>query len=474
MIKILFIHYHLRTGGVTTVVTQQAKVLADTCDLLVAAGDIPENQKKDLPFDTAVIPGLGYDRKDVQPDDPDDVADQLMGAVYKKWENGCDLVHVHNATLAKNKNFIKILKNLQRRGLRLLIQIHDFAEDGRPHAFYSDFYPENCHFAVINSRDYNLLSRSGLRPEGLHFLPNMVREFDLDNNSEKISKKIVLYPVRAVRRKNIGEALLMSLFFKNDETLAITRPASSDSDMKPYERWKAFAQENDLNVIFEAGLKFSFEALFKNSEWIITTSITEGFGFSFLDPWMAQKFLWGRRIRDLCADFVKKGVKLDHLYDGLYIPFGWIDSELLFEKWKDALLSSCRLYGHMPDKSMLMYTFNKMERENKIDFGMLDETFQQGVVFRILAHEKNRKKLVELNPFLKAFGHVKNQEKIITHNKDAIAFHYNREKYKKNLVHIYTRVMKTDVCHRIKKSALLNHFLQPDNFSLLKWGQGDE
>lgn len=34
MMKIAFIHYHLKTGGVTSVLKQQVETLRDVCDVL--------------------------------------------------------------------------------------------------------------------------------------------------------------------------------------------------------------------------------------------------------------------------------------------------------------------------------------------------------------------------------------------------------------------------------------------------------
>ena len=110
----------------------------------------------------------------------------------------------------------------QNRGIRLFLQIHDFAEDGRPHLYYPGEYPADCHYGVINSRDYKILLNAGLEQKGLHKLFNMVNPFD-GTRQDRGEKNVVLYPVRAIRRKNIGEAILLSLFFKNGATLAITR-----------------------------------------------------------------------------------------------------------------------------------------------------------------------------------------------------------------------------------------------------------
>ena len=107
--KIAFIHYHLRTGGVTTVLKQQAEAISDSNDVLVLTGELPESR---LWADIRYIPGLGYDSFAEKTHAPDDVAEAIIKTILSKWKNGCDILHVHNPTLAKNKSFLKILKLL--------------------------------------------------------------------------------------------------------------------------------------------------------------------------------------------------------------------------------------------------------------------------------------------------------------------------------------------------------------------------
>ena len=199
--KIAFLHYHLKPGGVTTVIEQQINALKDECEMLVLTGEAPE---KHLSEKTIVVPEIGYDQPALTRTAPELTARKILHAINAYWPSGCDILHVHNPLLAKNKNFLKILSKLQDNNLRLLLQIHDFAEDGRSGVYYTDEpYPSDCHFCVINSRDYNVLLKSGLDQSGLHLLLNMVTPFDT-TFAQKISKDFILYPVRAIRRKNIG------------------------------------------------------------------------------------------------------------------------------------------------------------------------------------------------------------------------------------------------------------------------------
>ena len=158
--KIAFIHYHLKTGGVTTVLKQQLHAVSSQWETLVLTGLPPET-----PFPARIvhIPELGYSSEYRHEIDPDDVAQTILKAIERIFEDSCDVLHVHNPTLAKNRHFIKILKALQKRGANLLLQIHDFAEDGRPHAYFAEDYPADCHYGVINGRDYELLLNAGLK-----------------------------------------------------------------------------------------------------------------------------------------------------------------------------------------------------------------------------------------------------------------------------------------------------------------------
>ena len=123
--------------------------------------------------------------------------------------------------------------------------------------------------------------RDGLKPQGLHLLENTVTEPVLSQKPEA-DNPMVLYPIRAIRRKNIGEAILLSLFFIHRQTLAVTLPPNSPADIRSYDGWKAFVKDYNLNLDFDRGLHCDFAALVLSADFLITSSITEGFGFSFL------------------------------------------------------------------------------------------------------------------------------------------------------------------------------------------------
>ena len=475
--KIAYMHYHLKTGGVTAVLKQQVDVVIDSCDVLVLTGSLPDSP---FPCDVVHIPGLGYDIYRQDSSNPETVADAVVKAIDSKWKNGCSLLHVHNPTLKKNKNFLKILNALKNKGVRLFLQIHDFAEDGRPLSYFAEEdYIHDCHYGVINSRDYNILLKADLKKEGVHKIFNTVNPF-LSGASptvkrgsllstEDVSRRHVLYPVRAIRRKNIGEAVLLSLFFKKNIPLVITLPPNSPADIRSYENWKRFVNENNLNVVFEAGLTRKFSDLVLSADFFITTSISEGFGFSFLEPWTARKLLWGRKLPDICQDFEKNSIRLNHLYTKLDVPMDWIDIQKFIDTWKAGIRNVQNAFGMLINETSVKNSCKNIIAGNTVDFGLLNESFQKKIISALLSDITHRDRMLHLNPFLLNSGDISNKDNIIRENMKAVLHHYNPVTYKEELLGIYKKVISKNIRQKINKQKLLAEFVTPDNFSLLKW-----
>ena len=464
--KIAFLHYHLKPGGVTTVIKQQINAVKGDCEILVISGQAPENN---FPFKTVVIPEIGYNPPRTQQPSPEKTANKITNAISDYWQSGCDVLHVHNPLLAKNSQFLKILSVLFEKNIRLFLQIHDFAEDGRPWVYYADeSYPSDCHFGVINSRDFDILLKSGLKRSGLHLLLNMVTPFNIEPE-KKISSDIVLYPVRAIRRKNIGEAIFLSLFFQKNEDLAVTLPPNSPRDWKHYNGWKQFAVKNKLNIIFEASDTYDFTDLVKSATTMITTSISEGFGFSYLEPWTAGQMLTGRILPEICMDFTQKGMRLDHLYEKIFIPIKTIDIDLFYKKWKSCILDNAAKFRISISDDAIAKAYEILTSNQYIDFAIFDEHLQKQVIVKILSNKKFKNRVMRLNPFLLNFSRIQNPDAKIQHNRLIVETEFNQSGYRKRLLDTYQKVIQKKVIHNIDKQILAKKFLNPKNFSLLKW-----
>ena len=465
--KIAFLHYHLKTGGVTTVLRGQVAAIRAVCDTLVLTGDRAGTV---WPCEVAEIPEIGYDRPGISPPAPQAVADKILAVITQAWPRGCDVLHVHNPILAKNRCFLRVLNRLQQSGVHLFLQIHDFAEDGRPNAYFREPYPADCHYGVINSRDREILIRAGLDPGGVHLVPNAIQPLPVVMSRRE---PLVLYPIRAIRRKNLGEAILLSLFLLNGQRLDVSQPPNSPQDIASYRAWKRYVKENRLNVNFEVGQKVDFSALVGAAASMVTTSIAEGFGFSFLEPWTAGLLLWGRKLGEVCRDFEQNGVRLDHLYDRLAVPFDWFDPDAFFQRWRAAVLAAADAYDTALAPEAVDHGLAAMRRGKTVDFGNLDETSQRQIISRLLTDAAARANLVTLNPWLEHPGVASESTDIIANNRKAVADRYSPAFYRERLLKIYDRVAHHPVRHRIDKRVLLDAFFDLERFPLLKWGAYD-
>jgi hypothetical protein len=321
---------------------------------------------------------------------------------------------------------------------------------------------------VLNGRDYAILRRAGLKKEGLHIIPNMVNPVG-EIPSEIDIGDFVLYPIRAIRRKNIGEAILLSLFLRQGQKLIITLPPNSPADILSYSDWKSFVTKHDLAIEFEAGLTEEFRELMAAADFLISTSITEGFGFSFLEPWMYDKLLWGRKLDNISRDFEKNGIRLDHLYRKLMVPVDWIGQTELFHRWAAGVQRTCEVFNFSIQEIAITAAFERITTDGCVDFGLLDEGFQKQVIGRVLDDSNNAEILKQINLFLNHPGKVSQKNRLIGENKQAILKHYDEESYRKGLMEIYETVSHQPVYQQIDKTVLLDEFLKLDDFSLLKW-----
>jgi len=465
--KIAILHFHLNSGGVTQVIKHQTAVLKSLGhDVVLLSGKPPE-----LPLDVAVevIQGLGYDQVGQAPVQAKDVATQIMTALRRYGSHLPDVLHVHNPILGKNRQLLDIIKILQTNGVPFLCQVHDFAEDGRPDTFCPGPYPSDCHYAVINLRDYHILRTAGLKAHGLHYLPNPVLPWTEDDDREAATHGSVLYPVRAIRRKNIGEAILVHCCRHSQRLLLITLPPTSASDMPAYDLWRRLVDQQGLNVVFEAGLKSDFKRLTSQCDYVLTTSITEGFGFAFLEAWTGYKLLSGRLLPDICRDFLNHGIQLNHLYRRLMIPLSWIKAGELQRIWSQSMRHAARQFGiDLPEESIAA-GWHQITSTDHIDFGLLDEGYQHQIVCKVIQEKSARDQLCDKNPALQPWDDSSIFQTMIHSNREAVLDHYSSQQYSENLMRVYDQVVRRDVEHEVEKKTVGMRFLVPDAFSLLKW-----
>ncbi len=477
--RIAIVHYHLRPGGVTRVIGHAVAALQGTpCRLAVLTGDAPGAAHGSAGMAWRRVPGLDYAglRKDRR-----GLAERLESAAREALGGRPDLWHVHNHALGKNPALTAAVSDLARRGHRLVLQLHDFAEDGRPAAYAAlrraglaaDLYPRAPHvrYAVINSRDAGILREAGMDPARVYCLPNAVTLETYPGpapDSEPAARDdLVLYPTRAIRRKNLGEFLLWAAIATPGTRFAVTLAPTATADVRAYRRWVALARRWALPIAFEQGRAggASLAALLRTCAAVATTSVAEGFGLAFLEPWLAGRPLVGRDLPEITADFQDAGVRLDGLYARLDLPLAWLDATALRARIAAGRRQMLAAYGRAGSAADDARACAAAIRDRTVDFGCLDEALQAEVLRALRADPARRRALRPPDILGRRPGPT-----TIAQNRAAIRSRYGLDGYRRRLLALYRAVADSQPgpVHPVNPGALLDRFLAPDRFRLLR------
>jgi hypothetical protein len=203
---------------------------------------------------------------------------------------------------------------------------------------------------------------------------------------------------------------------------------------------------------------------------MVTTSISEGFGFSFLEPWTGGKQLWGRRLDDICVDFERRGLCLDSLYDGLPVPLAWFDVDGFTQAFRRAALALGETYGYQAEPECLDDHLEGIKNNGTIDFGVLSEVYQRQVLEHLLSDPKAKEWLAGRNPEILEPDPDKKDSATIESNRQVVQDNFDLGGYGDKLTQVYGQVIHRPVRHQVDKTVLLDAFLDLNRFSLLKWG----
>lgn len=440
--KLAILHHHLNRGGVTQVVVNHVRALqavgraSDVAEILALHGGRAEGWPESdepwgpIPVRVAAVDGLDYDRAPQL--DIDTLTDRILRTLSAA---GCGpqetILHVHNHSLGKNVSLPGAVRRLAEHGYRILLQIHDFAEDWRPNNFNRFqqampaasvqeigryLYPEasQIHYALLNRRDRRIVLDGEADPGRVHFLPNpasvagslpsredafrrFCRIHGLTNTGQ-----LVLYPVRGIRRKNLGELLLWAAIAAPGTTFAVTLPATSEVEVPSFHRWTQLAGELDLPVLFNVGLQegMSFEENLAAADRMITTSVAEGFGLVFLECWLHHRPLIGRNLAEITQDFCEQGLQLDHLGNSLDVPVAWIGAEAFVAGALEFHHGLCRAYGQPLDPDSETKLRARIAG-GMIDFAALTTSQQAAVIRRAVGDSSAAAEILNANPWMR-------------------------------------------------------------------------
>ncbi len=394
---VALVHYHLRRGGVTRVVESQSEALRRAGREHVILAGTPCRGRADLPVIT--VPDLDY-RVTSGPADGAALAGRLRHAARLHLGRDPEIWHLHNPTLGKNSLLPGVVRALSESCDPLVLQFHDFAEDGRPANYRllckeTEIYPlaPQIRYVFINRRDQGLLEEAGVPPACTSLLPNAVRPPVIGAPPAPPGLPArVLYPVRGIRRKNLGEFCLLAGLAPSNAAFALTL-APENPEWRPiYDQWTRFAADHRLPASFNVVDRLppapnpppTYESWLSHCSHLLTTSIAEGFGLAFLEPVALRKPLLGRNLPEITTDFTGNSEPLGSLYEHLLIPAGWIDRDRLLAALSHGLRAIYDAYRTPFSAAVLDAARNALFHDNLLDFGNLPEPLQREAAVRAL------------------------------------------------------------------------------------------
>lgn len=494
---VVILHSHYERGGVTQVVENHVRALRDSGQferIVLATGgrhsglstetlqEVELINLDGFDYDTIsgvdhTLDGVNHKTEEWSVADGLHVADlatrqqrMLLEFKRKLLDHGLGvdgtLLHWHNHSLGKNTAVPGVIQTLASEGWRILLQVHDFAEDYRPENYRGlvfatratskqevdqYLYPQHdrIHYATLTRADSCVLEHLGVHRDRLHYLPNSVTAPQGDSFSQEEARTNVLnvmklpcdarwslYPVRGIRRKNIGELLLLARWGDRNRYMGLTLKPSTALERRSYDRWKCVAADVSNRTVFDAGESPDL-TLMQNisaADYVVSTSVAEGFGMAFLEPWLLGRGVIARRLSTVADDFEHSGVDLRSFYDSIPIPG---NNSWLNECRREIRDSRMKAWSLLPEAFRPSIELSDDETEETIDFAKLTPQRQVKVLRRMVADQGFENAARELSGTLIASLNQEFAVSVLMSNADAVIEKYGTAEIGESLVRIY-------------------------------------
>jgi glycosyltransferase involved in cell wall biosynthesis len=447
-VKLVIVHYHLRPGGIRRIIELATPHLVRAVpqpinQVVLATGQRADDEwhehfARHLPgmsVEVRVHPSFNYLSEQRGP--AGRISAHICHALNKLFANAdgenC-LVWAHNLGVGRNLLLaLKLAAACAARAIPLLAHQHDWWFDNRwvrwpemrRFGFRTLTAPARAVFpkggrvvhAAINQADATVLARHF--GDAVVWLPNLTEPAPPPSAArvraarrwlgEKVSPSdapVWLLPCRALRRKNIAEALLLTRWLRPEAWLVVTGAASSADEAAYFRALEKAAKKHQwplrLGVLAgnESG-KPSVPELLAASEAVLLTSIQEGFGLPYLEAAAAQRPLIARRLPNIAPDLRRFGFRFPQAYDDILIAptlFDWRAEQArqkqLFYNWCATMPATVRKL--VPAVPVLLST-----RPRSVAFSRLTLTAQLEVLARPV--RESWAACADLNPFLKTW-----------------------------------------------------------------------
>jgi hypothetical protein len=501
-VNIVILHCHFERGGVTQVVENHVRWLRD-CQLVDRIILISGQRASGLSSDTlesvthVAANDFDYDTQEPSADSSarragriaQHLAEQLRGFGVTQDNS---VLHWHNHSLGKNTAAPATIRQMAQSGWRLLLQIHDFAEDNRPQNYQPliaasgaankveidrYLYPtaSQIHYATLTRADASVLTRLGIPAGQTHCLPNSVlapagEQSGKDASLAKVRRAMrlpsdarwCLYPVRGIRRKNVGEFLMLARWIRPDQFAGLTLEPATPIEKRSYRRWKQLAKEVAPRAVFDAShdRSVSFAESVSASDFIVSTSVAEGFGMAFLEPWLMHREVIARRLPTVTDDFEACGVKLPKFYDKMPIPGT--------EAWvRDCLAESTSAmtvaWSDLPEHFRPSLDVGTSVSADSIDFALLTPQRQMDVLRKVAQDSGFEAATKERSSQLITSLGEQPDEQLLQDNADVVNRQYSPQQTGRRLIAIYQELVGVasdsvvaPPCHAGKGIDLIN------------------
>lgn len=393
--KVALVHYHFQLSGVTKVMASASRCLRKAgIDHVLLVGDLPEHVEEEVPL--RKVRGLGY-VPDKAVGDPSLLLENLRSAAREALGGDPDLWHFHNHALGKNYLLAEVVARLAEAGERLVLQMHDLIEEGRQqnYAVVTDphrLYPTGSHirYLFLNEQDRELFTGHGLSEGQSEVIVNPLDVPEV-GKADPNAEPILFAPIRAIRRKNMGELVMLSALAPAGTRIAISRAPKDKAALRLHETWRKFAGHQRLPIGFDVvdryhpadGAPSDYQSWVTHSTHYVTTSVSEGFGLTMLEAAALGKPLLGRNISRVTREHQKHGLPKCDLYDQLMVPIEWVDVSILRQHFDTTIQRNYRYLGRQLDNLTHERAFQSLLFDGWLDFGNMPEPVQQAVVERL-------------------------------------------------------------------------------------------
>ncbi len=508
--SLIQVHYHLRTGGVTTVIRRYSEVFHKLtncisnsfvfCNEYEFTGD---NNLKVVHVKECEY--KKYKGKNDFYNDRKKIESGLEKCICEQHNNGRVIVIAHNLVLGKNlaltSAFYNCAKNNTLDTVTFFSVFHDFPEEGRVddidairdvERFQSDIKKQMycidapVKIVVPSENAMRMMCQCGFNAS---MVSNPVNCTKVDINSKEIDyirnsiwyhaheqqlpfdkhKKIAYYPVRIIPRKNIYEAILISCIFFNSSL--ITGPSgNSEQDINHYRNLIDFISKNRLPVMTDVIKKCDLhnaydEAPVENimlaTDYIVSTSVAEGFGYTLFEPWIQQKMLIARKNSGLD---MPEGWNGESMYSFLPVPVKWIDTERVVKCYE--------MYFVECFKKKIPWSIKKSFIHGEyIDFAVLPECIQKSIIELIISDNKMRSEwLTILEENISGWPGLQNiynnAKRSIKHHSNIVSSEFSEIIFKKEFSEVFLQDTSQS-SHNAEYQKIEVHFQSPDYFRLL-------